>query len=211
VLRVERLIRARTPVQRRTADGTVPVSYPHELWHIDITYIPVGAGFAYLITVLDGYSRLPVHWELCRSMTAEDTQRVVDRALLKAGLADSDQKPVLISDNGTQLVARSFTAFLAELEMEHRRTAVGHPEANGKIEVFYKTLKYERIYVQERYQTFYEAQDDLEVFIRYYADERPHQALQYVTPRDSYEGRAEVLITRRNRNHQRAIQERKSV
>ena len=70
--------------------------------------------------------------------------------------------PALISDNGTQLVTRSFKQFLNTPNIEHIRIAVRHPEYNGKIEVFHKTVKHERIYIRETYQTFYESKDDVD-------------------------------------------------
>ena len=77
----------------------------------------------------------------------------------QAGLfeVDEEKQPALVSEKGTQLVAKSFQKFLNTWKIEHRRTAVRHPESNGKTEVFHKTVKHERIYIQETYQTFYEA------------------------------------------------------
>ena len=211
VLKAEGLVPSYDTPKREAADGKVEVGAPNEVWHIDITYIPVSEGHTYLITVLDGYSRYPVHHELSQTMTADDMQRVMSRALSKAGLfeVDEEQRPALISDNGTQLVAKSFQEFLNTWKIEHRRIAVRHPESNGKIEVFHKTIKHERIYIQETYQTFYEAKDDLDNFIRYYAEQRLHQGIGFVTPKDRYMGRDKEIIEQRQRNHQKALEKRK--
>jgi len=211
VLTGEGLVSSYNLPERPKADGTVEAGGPNKAWHIDITYVPVANGQAYLITVLDGYSRYPVYHELSQTMTADDMQRVMSRALARAGLFDApeEERPVLISDNGTQLVAKSFRKFLNTWNIEHRRTAVRHPESNGKIEVFHKTIKYERIYVKERYETYYEAKDDIADFIQYYAEKRLHQGIGFVTPKDMYTGKAEKIIVRRNRKHQQAIEERK--
>ena len=197
--------------KKRSVDGSVKVKKPNDVWHIDITYIPVAQRHAYLITVLDGYSRDPVHHELSQTMTADDMQGVMSRALAKAGLFEvpAAERPALVSDNGTQLVANSFQKFLNTWDIEHRRIAVRHPESNGKIEVFHKTIKYERVYVKEQYETFYEARDDLDEFIRYYAEERLHQGIGFVTPESRYNGKAEKIVSRRKQNHQKAIEQRK--
>jgi transposase InsO family protein len=144
-------------------------------------------------------------------MTADDMQRVLSRAMFKAGVFEVDpvSRPVLISDNGTQLVAKSFTEFLEEWEIKHIRTAVKHPETNGKIEVFHKTIKYENVYAQEKYQSFYEAKEDIENFIDQYNSERLHQGIEYVTPDQKYNGKADKIIDERKKKHQAAIDRRK--
>ena len=211
VLRDEGLIAQYELPKKRNADGSVGARKPNDIWHMDITYIPVEKKHAYLITVLDGYSRYPVHHELSQTMTADDMQGVMSRALAKAGLfqAPPEQRPALISDNGTQLVAKSFQKFLNTWDIEHRRIAVRHPESNGKIEVFHRTIKYERVYVKEQYKTYYEAKDDLDQFIRYYAEERLHQGIGFVTPLSKYNGKAEKIVSKRKHNHQKAIEKRK--
>ena len=116
-------------------------------------------------------------------MTTDDMQQVLNRSMFKAGIFEADpvNRPTLVSDNGTQLVSKSFTEFLEKWEIKHIRTAVKHPETNGKIEVFHKTIKYENVYAQEKYQSFYEAREDIEKFIKYYNSERLHQGIEFVT------------------------------
>jgi transposase InsO family protein len=144
-------------------------------------------------------------------MTADDMQRVLSRAMYKAGIFDLDpvSRPVLVSDNGTQLVSKSFTEFLEEWEIRHIRTAVKHPETNGKFEVFHKTIKYENVYRKETYQSFYEAREDIENFIDYYNSERLHQGVDYVIPDQKYNGKADEIIDERKKKHQSAIDRRK--
>ena len=158
------------------ADGKIKVSEPHQLWHTDITYIPVKDGHAYLISVLDSYSRFVVHSELSRTMTSDDMKRVLAKALHKADLYEKpdDQRPALVSDNGTQLISNSFTDFLKEWDIQHRRIAVRHPESNGKIAVLHKTIKHENVYTKERYESFYQAQKDIKDFLLKYNYDRLH-------------------------------------
>lgn len=195
----------------RKADGKIKVDKPNKMWHTDITYIPVKDSHAYLICILDGYSRKIVHGELSQTMTAEDMKRVLSRAMFKADMFElpAEKRPVLVSDNGTQLVAKSFSSFLKEWDITHIRTAVRHPETNGKIEVFHKTIKYENVYVKEQYQSFYEAKEDIEQFIEYYNSERLHQGIDFVTPDQKYNGKADKIISNRKKKHQTAIERRK--
>ncbi|MCF8001791.1 MAG: IS3 family transposase, partial [Halanaerobiales bacterium] len=185
--------------KKQNADGKIKVDQPNKMWHTDISYIPVKNTHAYLICVLDGYSRKIIHGELSQTMTADDMQRVLSRAMFKAGVFEADpvSRPALVSDNGTQLVSKSFTEFLEEWEIKHIRTAVRHPETNGKIEVFHKTIKYENVYRKETYQSFYEARDDIEKFIEHYNSERLHQGIEFVTPDQKYNGKADEIIDER--------------
>jgi len=75
--------------------------------------------------------------------------------MFKAGIFEADpvSRPALASDNGTQLVSKSFTEFFEEWEIKHIRTAVKYPETNGKFEVFHKKIKFENVYRKETYQT----------------------------------------------------------
>ncbi len=209
VLKAEDLIHQWELPNADKNDGKVPADRPNEIWHTDITYIPTGASHTYLISVLDGYSRYIVHHELCPSMTAWDVERVVAQALQNAGLEEATIGPILVSDNGVQLTAKRFQALLHRYGIEHRRIAVGHPESNGKIEVFHKTIKYERIYVHDRYDNIHEAQRDIDQFVEYYNTKRLHQGIDFVTPKQRYTGEDRAILEERKRNHQAAVARRK--
>jgi transposase InsO family protein len=183
---------------------------PHQMWQIDICYIPVGDCFRYLILILDDYSRYIVHYELSWSMSQEDVKRVVDYALLKAGLIQVEEKPQLLSDNGPQLVAVSFRQYLKQLGVTHLRTAYRHPEGKGKIERVFKTIKYEEVFPAE-YQNSKEAEEGISRFIQYYNHQRLHQALDYVTPYERYTGKDQEILTLRKERKKRAEEIRKSI
>ena len=86
--------------------------FVHQLWQTDFTYFKIpGWGWYYLSTVLDDYSRFVIHWELCRSMKAEDVERTVEAALKKAGLA-KHHRPKLLSDNGACYIASGLKDYL---------------------------------------------------------------------------------------------------
>ena len=79
--------------------GFVQPERPHEHWHSDISYINIAGTFFYFISVLDGYSRYMVHWELRESMKESDVELVIQRGLEKHPAA----KPRIISDNGAHI------------------------------------------------------------------------------------------------------------
>jgi transposase InsO family protein len=192
VLKKERLIKPWIPLKRPMKRQDIEATGPNQVWYIDITYLKVNGRNWYLIPVLDKFSRLIVYWELCWSMTAHDVRRIVDFALEKEGLHLQEQKPKIISDNGTQLVAKSFKKFLKDLGIKHIRIAYRHPESQGRIEVFFKTLKYECFYHGE-YQDVYEARRDIEAFIDYYNYQRLHQGIGFITPYQKHTGQAEAI------------------
>jgi putative transposase len=211
VLKQANLISEQDYHEKRVADGSIKVTKANQMWHTDITYIPVRDNHAYLICILDGYSRKIIHGELSQSMTSDDMIRILNRAMFKTGMFEKpiDQRPILVSDNGTQLVSKSFTSFLKEWNIKHIRTAVKHPETNGKIEVFHKTVKYENVYVKDLYQSYYEAKEDIDNYIKYYNSERLHQGIDFVTPNQKYNGKADKIINNRKKKHQAAIDRRK--
>jgi transposase InsO family protein len=102
----------------------------HEHWHVDISYINLVGRFYYLTSLLDGYSRFVVHWEIGESMTERDVETIVQRALEQY----PTQKPRIISDNGPQFIARDFKEFILGAGITHVRTSPHYPQSNGKLE-----------------------------------------------------------------------------
>ena len=117
--------------------GFIQPSVPHEHWHIDIAYLNIAGTFYYLSSVLDGYSRYIVHWEIRETMKESDLETVLQRAKERYPQA----KPRKISDNGPQFVARDFKEFIRISGMTHVRTSPYYPQSNGKIESWHKILK----------------------------------------------------------------------
>lgn len=80
----------------------------HQHWHIDVSYINLCGRFYYLCRVLDGFSRLLVHWDLRESMREADVEVILEFAKEKY----PEAKPRIISDNGPQFIARDFKEFI---------------------------------------------------------------------------------------------------
>jgi putative transposase len=127
------------PSKKGTGFAQPPAA--HEHWHIDVSYINISGTFYYLCSVLDGYSRFLVHWELRASMTEAEIEIVLQRAREKY----PDAKPRIISDNGPQFLARDFKEFIRIAGMTHVRTSPYYPQSNGKLERWHKSLKSECI------------------------------------------------------------------
>jgi transposase InsO family protein len=109
--------------------GFVQPDAPHRHWHTDISYLNLGGTFYFLITVLDGYSRYIVHWEIREAAKEIDVELVLQRALEKCPGA----KPRIVSDNGPQFIAKDFKSFVRTQGLTHVRTAPYYPQSNGKL------------------------------------------------------------------------------
>jgi putative transposase len=167
---------------------------PHQHWHIDIAYINICGTFYYLCSVLDGYSRYVVHWEIRESMTEADVEIILERARERF----PEAQPRVISDNGPQFVAKSFKEYIRLCGMTHVRTAPYYPQSNGKLERWHKSLKTECI----RPKTPLSLEDARRIvaeFVRCYNTERLHSAIGYVTPKDKLAGREAVIFADRKR------------
>ena len=102
-------------------DGFKGPCRPHQHWHIDVSYLNIRSTFYYVCSILDGYSRYIMHWEIRESMTEADVEIILQRAREKY----PNDRPRIISDNGSQFIARDFKEFIRVSGMSHVRK--GHP------------------------------------------------------------------------------------
>lgn len=177
---------------------------PHRHWHLDISYVNVAGTFYYLISVLDGFSRYIVHWEIRENMTELDVEIVLQTAREKF----PEARPRVITDNGPQFLARDFKEFIRLAGMTHVRTSPYYPQSNGKLERFHGTAKSEGI----RPHTPLSLEDARRVvgrFVEHYNNVRLHSALGYVAPADKLLGLEKVIHQERDRKLEEAREERR--
>jgi putative transposase len=167
---------------------------PHEHWHIDVSYINLSGTFYYLCSILDGYSRSIVHWDIGESMTEVEVEMILERAKEKF----PGVKPRVISDNGPQFIARDFKEFIRISGMTHVKTSPFYPQSNGKIERWHQSLKRECIRPGVPL-TWEDARRLVAGYINYYNQVRLHSALGYVTPQDKLEGKEKEIFAERDR------------
>jgi transposase InsO family protein len=185
--------------------GFVQPLRPHEHWHIDISYLNIAGTFYFLISILDGYSRYIVHWDIRTGMLEEDVEIVVQRAKEKY----PNEHPRIISDNGAQFIARDFKELIRHLGMTHVRTSPGYPQSNGKLERWHGTIKSECI----RPGTPLSLEDALRLvsrWVEHYNHVRLHSALGYVTPADKLAGLATTIHAERDRKLETARERRRA-
>jgi putative transposase len=177
---------------------------PHAHWHVDIAYVNICGTFYYLCSVLDGYSRYVVHWEIRESMTEADVEMILQRARERFPGAS----PRIISDNGPQFIARDFKAFIRLCGMTHVRTSPCYPQSNGKLERWHRTVKSQCL----RPGTPLSVEDARRLvgqFVAYYNTVRLHSAIAYVTPQDKLDGNETRIFQERDRKLEQARERRK--
>jgi len=193
----------RKPSKKGT--GFVQPEGAHQHWHVDIAYVNLGGTFYYLCSVLDGYSRSLLYWELKESMKEKDVEILVQAARERYPPA----RPRVISDNGPQFIARDFREFIRLCGMTHVRTSPFYPQSNGKIEAYHKSLRQECLRPRSP-QDYAEAWSLVDRYVRHYNEVRLHSAIAYVTPKAMLEGRQKEILQERERKLHQARQERQA-
>lgn len=177
----------------------------NQQWQTDATHILVkNWGWFYLISVLDDFSRKILAWELQSSMDAEAFAQVVEKA---CATIRSKKKPKLVSDRGPALISEDFGTFLEAKGIGHIFASPYHPQTNGKIERYHKTLK-QRIYL-----SVWDSPDHLaeaiDQYIEEYNSRRYHESLGNVTPDDVYFGRRNAIIKKRESKKMKSLNRRR--
>jgi len=187
-----------------------PTKRINELWQTDFTYFKiVGWGWYFLSTVLDDYSRYIISWKLTTTMSADDVKLTLDDAIEQTGVAQVmvKHRPRLLSDNGPCYLSKELREYLDEQKIEHTRGAPYHPQTQGKIERYHRSMK--NVVKLENYYYPWELEKAIRQFVDYYNHQRYHESLDNVTPADMFYGRYEEIMGRRQLIKQQTLQRRK--
>jgi len=175
----------------------------NQQWQIDFTFLKVILwGWYFLGTVMDDFSRFIVAWELSPNMKAADSEHVIDKALAYTGLK-KDNRPRILSDNGSCFKSKDFSKYLKGEHMSQVFGAPYHPQTQGKIERYHRTMK--NVIKLENYYTPEQLRGQIEAFIDYYNNRRYHESLGNLTPADVYYGRSEQILRKRKEIKQKTI------
>ncbi len=148
---------------------------PNQVWSTDITYIPLQNGFMYLVAVIDWYSRFILSWQLSNTLDGHFCQVALQQAL-------SQGKPEIFNtDQGVQFTAVAFTSILKQAHIQISMDGRGRALDNIFIERFWRSLKYDDIYLHD-YATVPLLLAGLQRYFTLYNHERLHQSLDYRTP-----------------------------
>lgn len=156
------------------------INRSNQVWVSDITYIPMNHGFIYLVAVMDLYSRQILSWKVSNTLDTSFCIEALEEAIAKYG------KPEIFNtDQGSQFTSLLFTETLAENGIKISMDGKGRCIDNVFIERFWKSLKYEEVYLKA-YDSVREAVFSIGEYIWDYNNERPHSSLGDKTPEEAY-------------------------
>lgn len=152
-----------------------------QTWGSDITYIRLSKGFAYLVAIMDWYSRYVVSWELSTSLETDFCIRTLERAFTLG-------KPEIFNtDQGSQFTSTDFTKMLLDAAVRISMDGRGRCMDNIFTERLWRSLKYENVY-PNGYESVPEARTGIGAYFHTYNHVRLHQSLGYRTPAEVYFG-----------------------
>jgi putative transposase len=158
----------------------VPIVKPNQVWSTDITYIRLAHGFAYLVAVIDWYSRKVLSWRISNSMEAGFCVDCLEDALRTHG------KPEIFnSDQGSQFTSEAFTSVLKREDVTISMDGRGRAFDNIFVERLWRSVKHEDVYLNG-YANMGELMIGLTAYMDFFNAERPHQSLAYETPDQVY-------------------------
>jgi putative transposase len=158
------------------------IERPNQVWATDITYIPMARGFVYLAAVMDWFARRILAWRLSNTMEASFCIDAVEEALARYA-----PPQIFNSDQGSQFTSAEFTGLLTNNGIAISMDGKGAWRDNVFVERFWRTIKYEEVYLRA-YDSVGEARQSIGRYLEFYNARRPHTALDQRTPDQAYFG-----------------------
>ncbi len=158
------------------------IDRPNQVWSTDITYVPMAAGFGYLVAVIDWHSRKVLAWRLSNTMTTDFCVEALEEAIAQYGCPE-----IFNTDQGSQFTSEAFTGVLAAHGIQISMDGKGRWLDNVFIERLWRSVKYEEIYLKA-YASLAVARRELAAYFAFYNQTRPHQSLDNATPDAVYFG-----------------------
>ena len=157
----------------------VRIVRPNQVWSSDITYVPLLCGFMYLAAVIDWYSRYVLSWRLSNSLEGVFCVEALEDAL------QLGKPEIFNTDQGSQFTAAAFTGHLERAGVAISMDGRGRALDNVFIERLWRTVKYEWLYLHG-YRSVIELHEGLASYFGFYNGSRPHQSLEYRSPKEVY-------------------------
>jgi len=157
----------------------VEIAANDQVWSTDITYLPLRKGFVYLVAIIDWHSRYVLDWELSTTLEADFCVETLRRTL-KKGYCE-----IFNTDQGSQFTSNDFTGLLLANGIKISMDGKGRALDNIFVERLWRSVKYEKIYLQE-WDTVKEIRAGVNDYFGFYNFERPHQNLNGKTPASIY-------------------------
>lgn len=159
----------------------VQIGRTNQVWSADITYIPLEGGFMYLVAIIDWYSRFILSWRLSNTLDTYFCLEALEEAL------QHGRPEIFNTDQGVQFTSKDFTEQLKRAEIQISMDGRGRALDNIFIERFWRSVKYEDIYLKN-YPDVPDLVFGLDKYFSFYNHDRPHQSLEYKTPAKVYYG-----------------------
>ena len=186
---IEALYRKKSTSKRHPEHAVYPYLLRHvaieranQVWALDITYIPMRRGFVYLCAVMDWASRRIMSFRLSNTLTADFCVEALEDAIERHGVPE-----IVNTDQGSQFTGLEFIDTLKRHNIAISMDGKGCWRDNVFIERFWKTLKYEEVYLRA-YDTVSEARASITRYVEFYNARRPHSSLEDRTPDEAYFG-----------------------
>jgi putative transposase len=153
----------------------VEVNRVNQVWSADITYLPMARGFLYLVAIMDWHSRYVLAWRVSNTMDTDFCLEALEEALSKG------RPEIFNTDQGSQFTSDAFTGMLLDQGIQVSMDGKGRYSDNIFVERLWRSVKYEEVYLKA-YGNGTEARAGIGDYLKFYNQERPHQALGYQTP-----------------------------
>ena len=164
----------------------VAIERPNQAWAMDITYLPMKRGFVYLCAVMDWASRRILSFRLSNTLTADFCVEALEEAIARHGAPE-----IVNTDQGSQFTGTDFIDAVRKSGASISMDGKGCWRDNVFIERFWRTVKYEEVYLRA-YETVSHARESIARYIGFYNAHRGHTSLQDRTPDAAYFGEPEM-------------------
>lgn len=156
------------------------ITRANQVWETDITYIPLERGFMYCLAFIDVYSRKIINWSISNTMNVEWCVQVYEDAIKEFGCPE-----ILNTDQGSQFTSPLFTKISLDNDVQLSMDGKGRALDNIYIERFWRSLKYEHIYLNPA-NGGVELYEGVRKYIQFYNSERRHTSINNKTPNEFY-------------------------
>jgi len=164
------------------------ISHPNQVWCADITFIPMRRGYMYLFAIMDWHSRKIIDWELSNTLDLSFCLECLKRAIKHSGIPE-----IMNTDQGSQFTSEQWISYLKESGITISMDGKGRWLDNVVIERFWRSIKYEDIYLKS-YETVRELIKGIKSYIIRYNQYRPHRSLNESTPEEIYSGKMKIAV-----------------
>jgi putative transposase len=184
---IEALYRKRNTSRRHPGHEVFPyrlrgrrITEANEVWALDITYIPMARGFVYFVGVMDWASRKILSWWLSNTLTADFCVEALEEAITRHGSPE-----IVNTDQGSQFTSADFVECVHRHGIVFSMNGKGAWKDNVFIERFWRTLKYEEVYLRA-YDSVSAASESIARYLGFYNGRRPHTSNDDLTPDAAY-------------------------